>query len=51
LSAVEEIQVVARLSSTGSATPQAGDWEAIGEPFALEENSTEYKLIINSKRL
>jgi cytochrome c-type biogenesis protein CcmH len=51
LSAVEEIQVVARLSSTGSATPQAGDWEAIGEPFALEEYSTEYKLIINSKRL
>ena len=50
LSSAEEIQLVARLSSSGSATPQTGDWEVISEPFALKNYRTEYQLIINRKR-
>ena len=50
LSSTEEIQVIARLSSTGLATPQAGDWEAVSGPFKIKKNLSEYPLIINSKR-
>ena len=45
LSSAKKIRVIARLSSSGSATPQAGDWQAIseiidtaGKPPSLELN-------------
>mgnify|MGYP006957711804 FL=1 len=35
LSDASKVRVVARLSTTGTATPQAGDWEAVSEIIEL----------------
>lgn len=47
LSSAASMRVVARLSRSGSATPQAGDWETRSEPFALVENRAEVNLVID----
>ena len=36
LSSVSEVKAVARLSQTGSATPQAGDWESVVQIIQLD---------------
>jgi len=38
LSSVTEVKAVARLSQTGSATPQVGDWEAVVNSFVVAPN-------------
>ena len=44
LSIVNKVKAVARLSQSGSATPQVGDWEAIAQ--RLELSSTTYSLAL-----
>jgi cytochrome c-type biogenesis protein CcmH len=41
---VSTVKVVARLSSTGSATPQQGDWQAVSAPGDI--SSGELKLAL-----
>ena len=48
LSDAGPVRVVARLSSTGSATPQTGDWEAISE--ILDISSSVPKVVLNIAR-
>ena len=50
LSTAKRIKIVTRLSSSGSATPQAGDWEAISDSFMLDKKSAQVSLIINRQR-
>lgn len=50
LSSAGRISVVARLSTTGSASPQPGDWEIRSEPLELSEGSAEVALVINQQR-
>ena len=50
LSSVDVIKVVARLSSTGSATPQSGDWEAVSKPLVLTQEGVQTALSINRRR-
>jgi cytochrome c-type biogenesis protein CcmH len=50
LSSANSIKVVARLSSTGSATPQSGDWEAVSEPLVLTQEGVQTTLSINRRR-
>jgi cytochrome c-type biogenesis protein CcmH len=50
LSTATTIKVVARLSLSGSATPQTGDWEAVSDSFKLDEKGTQVSLLINRQR-
>jgi cytochrome c-type biogenesis protein CcmH len=50
LSSVDRVKLIARLSSTGSATPQSGDWEAASEVLELSQISNPVSLQINSQR-
>lgn len=50
LSTAKIIRVVARLSLSGSATPQTGDWEAVSDSFKLDEKGAQVSLIINRQR-
>ena len=50
LSSASQVRVIARLSISGSATPQVGDWEAISEAIELEAGNTEVNLTINQRR-
>jgi cytochrome c-type biogenesis protein CcmH len=50
LSSANIIKVVARLSSTGSATPQSGDWEAVSESLVLTQEGVQTTLSINRRR-
>ena len=45
-----KIKVIARLSSSGSATPQSGDWEAVSESLDLDVHEGEITLIIDRQR-
>ena len=45
-----KIRVVARLSNSGSATPQSGDWEATSESFDLDVHEGEIMLVIDRQR-
>jgi len=40
---------VARLSSSGSATPQQGDWQAISEPADISSGSVNLALKIDTE--
>lgn len=44
------VQVVARLSTSGSATPQSGDWEAISQIVDPSSDPDPIKLVINRQR-
>ena len=44
LSTAKRIKIVARLSSSGSATPQAGDWEAVSDSFILDNEECSSQL-------
>ena len=50
LSSVSRIRLVARLSASGSATPQPGDWEAVSDGFDLTTSQQSKTLNINRQR-
>lgn len=50
LSSATEIRLIARLSATGSATPQPGDWEASSEVFTLPSEGLRTSMVINRLR-
>jgi len=50
LSSVSRIRLVARLSASGSATPQSGDWEAVSDGFDLASSQQLKTLNINRQR-
>ena len=50
LSGAGSVRVIARLSSTGSATPQVGDWEAISETLDIRSETQPVKLNISHQR-
>jgi hypothetical protein len=41
LSSATEFKAIARLSQTGSATPQSGDWEVISDAVQLDKLPSE----------
>ena len=49
ISSATEVRLVARLSATGSATPQPGDWETSSGIIELPSNDI-IRLVINSQR-
>ena len=49
ISSATEVRLVARLSATGSATPQPGDWETSSGIIELPSNDV-IRLVINSQR-
>jgi cytochrome c-type biogenesis protein CcmH len=51
LSSVSEVKAVARLSQTGSATPQVGDWEAAMQQVDLSSLKFSLALEISRQRL
>ena len=50
LSSVDQVKLIARLSTTGSATPQSGDWETVSEVIELRDINSPLSLEINSQR-
>ena len=50
LSNASEVRLIARLSATGSATPQPGDWEASSEVFTLSSEGLRTSMVINRLR-
>ena len=50
LSSASRIRLIARLSVSGSATPQPGDWEAVSEAFDLSSQVGAIKLNISRQR-
>lgn len=50
LSSASRIRLIARLSISGSATPQSGDWEAVSEVFDLSSQPNAIKLNISRQR-
>jgi cytochrome c-type biogenesis protein CcmH len=50
LSSASRIRLIARLSVSGSATPQSGDWEAVSEAFDLSSQAGAIKLNISRQR-
>jgi hypothetical protein len=51
LSTVNEVKAVARLSQSGSATPQAGDWEAAVQQIEIASGKYSLALEIVRQRL
>jgi len=51
LSTVIEVKAIARLSQTGSATPQAGDWEAVEQVIELGSLPDKIELRIANQKL
>jgi hypothetical protein len=50
LSSAKDIKLVARLSISGSATPQSGDWETTSKTIKLTEEIETVSLVIDQKR-
>jgi len=50
LSTVNKVKAVARLSQSGSATPQVGDWEAIAQRLELSSKAYSLALEISQQR-
>ena len=50
LSSFQHVEVIARLSASGSATPQAGDWEVRSGRLKRHSKPTELALEISQKR-
>jgi len=50
LSSATDIKLVARLSISGSATPQSGDWETTSKMIKLAEEIETVSLVIDQKR-
>ncbi|MDP6199069.1 MAG: hypothetical protein QF884_08055, partial [Porticoccaceae bacterium] len=50
LASATAVQVVARLSTSGSATPQSGDWEAVSQIVDPSSELDPIKLVINRQR-
>jgi cytochrome c-type biogenesis protein CcmH len=51
LSSVNKVKAVARLSQSGSATPQTGDWEAVAQRVDLSSENDSLALEISRQRL
>jgi hypothetical protein len=51
LSSVNEVKAVARLSQSGSATAQVGDWEAVAKLIQLDSIFEKIQLEIVNRRL
>lgn len=49
LSAFPQIEVIARVSATGSATPQPGDWQAKQGPIIVASQKTPITLVISEQ--
>lgn len=50
LSAAGQVRVVARLSTSGTANPQAGDWEATSEVIEITQETQNLELNISQQR-
>ena len=50
LSSVSAVRLVARLSSSGSATPQSGDWEVGSQSVNLSDIKGQISLVISTQR-
>jgi len=50
LSSAKDIKLIARLSISGSATPQSGDWETTSKTIKLTEEIETVSLVIDQKR-
>jgi cytochrome c-type biogenesis protein CcmH len=50
LSAAGKVRVVARLSTSGTATPQVGDWEAFSDIVEIADKSIKLELTISQQR-
>ncbi|MDG1165475.1 MAG: c-type cytochrome biogenesis protein CcmI [Porticoccaceae bacterium] len=50
LSSVDSVKLVARLSASGSATPQPGDWEMVSDVIQLNAIDGQIELQISSQR-
>ena len=50
LADANKVRVVARLSSSGTATPQPGDWEAISDIIDISADSLKINLNIAKQR-
>ncbi len=50
LSSVDRVRLVARLSATGSATPQSGDWEMVSNAVKLDDSVEKIELQISTQR-
>jgi len=50
LSSVGKVRVIARLSTSGTATPQTGDWEAVSDIIAIGDNQINLELTISKQR-
>jgi cytochrome c-type biogenesis protein CcmH len=52
LSSAEEVQVMARISRTGNAKSEAGDWQGrIDRPVAVGDDSGEVPVLVIDSRL
>lgn len=49
LSSVGKIRVVARLSTSGTATPQLGDWQAVSDTILIAEQPVDLELTISQQ--
>lgn len=50
LSSAGKVRVIARLSTSGTATPQAGDWEAVSDSIAIGDDQINLELSISQQR-
>ena len=50
LSSAGKVRVIARLSTSGTATPQAGDWEAFSDSIAIGDDQINLELTISQQR-
>ena len=50
LSSVKQLVAVARISSTGSATPSPGDWEGKSSAFEMKNDQVSIKVVIDHQR-
>ncbi|RLT92644.1 c-type cytochrome biogenesis protein CcmI [Ketobacter sp.] len=50
LSKFKNVLVLARVSATGNAIPQSGDWEATPQPLELSDGGKQVQLVIHTQR-
>lgn len=50
LSSAGEVRVIARLSTTGTASPQAGDWEVLSDIITIGDKQKNLELTISQQR-
>ena len=50
LSSAGEVRVIARLSTTGTASPQEGDWEVLSDIITIGDKQKNLELTISQQR-